>query len=85
MVTVKVLKRRDAASVAVAIVVGLIVYSFLSAVTNQLASNISGRVPQVTGDWQTLYLYPLVLAALQLIALEILLWLYAWSGSMMKK
>lgn len=82
MVVVSMLKRKDAASVVVAVVVGLIIFSFLSSVTDPLASSISSR--DTAGDWQNQYLYPTVLAALELIALEILGWIYIWANSAAK-
>ncbi len=76
MVIITLLKRRDGASVVVAVVVGLILASLLSSVAEPLASEISLRNPETTGDAGTLYLYPVVFAALQLLALEVLSWLY---------
>lgn len=86
MVLVKVLKRRDASSAVVAIAVGLITFSFVSAVTEELASKISSRNPSpVGGDWHSQYLYPLVLAILELLVLEVLGWIYVWTAGSMKK
>jgi len=43
MVTVKVLKRRDAASVVVAIVLGFIFWALLSSLSHDLANVLTGR------------------------------------------
>jgi hypothetical protein len=84
MVVVKILKRRDASSVVVAVVVAIIVSGMLVAVTAHLAGWISGLSegqysnPASSTGWQEQYLYPVVQAALQLLALEVLGWLYVW-------
>lgn len=81
--TIKVLKRRDASSVVVAIVIGWIVAQMLPALTAKLAGDVSGvsdgqyiayAVPGA--DWQAQYLYPVVHALLQLVLLEIVLWVW---------
>ena len=80
---VKVLKRKDAASVVLAVTIGMILLQLVTTVTPELAGKISGleegqyvnySFPGAT--WQSAYLFPVVSAALQLIALEILVWLY---------
>ena len=92
MVVVKVLKRKDAASVIVAVVVALIVLQLLGTVTPHWAGWISGldkgqyassTVPG-TG-WKGEYLYPSVLAAVQLLALEVLGWIYIWASAVFKQ
>lgn len=89
---VKVLKRKDAASVVVAIVVGMAVYQLVSTITAKLAGQVSGledgqyvsySYPGAT--WQGTYLFPVVSAAFQLIALEIAIWLYVFAHNMMPK
>ncbi|HSW37643.1 MAG TPA: hypothetical protein VLG37_04730 [Candidatus Saccharimonadales bacterium] len=88
MTIVKVLKRRDAASVIVAVVVALILVQLLSATTGELANKISGlkqnRYPGM--DWKTTYLLPVVSAVLQLVVLELVAWVYgALHAGMTKK
>lgn len=85
MVLVKVLKRKDASSVVVAVAVGLIIFSFLSTVTGPLAAEISSINPQQVGEWRNQYLLPFVAAVLQLIFLEVLGWIYVWAAGSMKK
>ena len=82
MVLIKILKRRDAASVIVAILVAMIVAQPLSMMTQRLASKISyvnngpyGYAGPGNG-WKNEYLFPLVWALVQLIVLEILAWIY---------
>ncbi|MBX4197609.1 hypothetical protein KW801_03595 [Candidatus Saccharibacteria bacterium] len=85
MILVKVLKRKDASSVVVAVAVGLVIFTFVSSITERLASRLSSRNPQPVVDWHSQYLYPLVLAVLELLVLEILGWLYVWAVVGMKK
>lgn len=86
---VRVLKRKDAASVIVAVVLAMIVLQFLSQVTVELANTISGlgegeSYASSGGDWKVTYLLPTVSAALQVIALELLIWVYAFLAGMFK-
>ena len=75
--TIKVLKRKDASSVVAAVVVGLVLYSLVSAVAEPIAKQLDMTSATTTiGDWQVLYLHPVLVAALSLILLEIVLWLY---------
>jgi uncharacterized membrane protein len=82
MVLIKILKRRDAASIIVAILVAMIVSQPLSLTTSRLAGKISGvhngfggyAVPG--GGWKSEYLFPIVWALVQLLVLEILVWIY---------
>lgn len=86
MVLVRMLKRKDAASVVVAVVVGFIIYAFLSTIAEPLADKLVSRNPSlVSGDWQTQYLFPAVLAAIELVALEVLSRIYIWAGSLSGK
>jgi hypothetical protein len=82
---VKVLKRKDAASVIVAVVVAMVLVPLLSSLVGELSRIVSGlNEGQVFGyaqttpgtGWQGEYLFPVVFAALQLIALEVLIRLY---------
>lgn len=90
--TIKVLKRRDASSVVVAIVIGWIIAQMLPALTAELAGTISGATDgqyvlytAPGADWQTQYLYPVVQALLQLVLLEIVLWLYTAIMAVVRK
>lgn len=82
MVLVKILKRRDASSVLIAILLAIIVQPVLGALAH-LAAIISGlnnnQYPSAafpnTGR-KGEYLYPVVLAVLQIILLEVLAWIY---------
>jgi hypothetical protein len=87
MVLVKILKRRDASSVLVAIVLAMIITQPLTSMTGKLASKISGLggnngygYGPGTG-WKSEYLFPIVWAAVQIIVLEILAWVYVWASS----
>ncbi|MEX1059203.1 MAG: hypothetical protein WEC17_02115 [Candidatus Saccharimonadales bacterium] len=83
--TIKVLKRKDASSVVVAVVVGLIIAQLLPALMGRLASVLSGVDVGPAGDWQEQYLVPVVNAALQLLLLEVLLWVWTALVASMKK
>lgn len=76
---IKVLKRKDAASVILAVVIGLVVLQLVSGLTAKMAGQISGlndgQYARAEG-WHGDYLLPVVSAALQLVALEVLVWLY---------
>jgi hypothetical protein len=78
MVTLRILKRKDAASVVVAVVLGFVVYAFLSSVAEPLARELSGNSVTATGDWHDQYLYPTVLALLEIVFLEVFAWAYVW-------
>lgn len=85
MILVKILKRKDAASVVVAVVVGLIVLSLVSSISGPLANEIIEQSTSPTGDFSDVYLFPLVLAAVQLLVFEILARIYTLvAGSMSK-
>ncbi len=76
MVLVKILKRKDASSVIVAVAIALIINQLLSWVTGDLAVRISGISEggfsySTGGNWRNMYVQPIVAALLQLIALEI--------------
>jgi hypothetical protein len=92
MVLVRVLKRKDAASVVVAIVIAMILAQLISSVTGRWAGMLSGLDDgQYFGSappgssWQGEYLYPVLWAALQLLVLEILGWIYVLARSMVKR
>jgi hypothetical protein len=86
MYLVKVLKRGDAASLIVAILVALVVTQPLGEVTTRLAAKITnlnngqyfGYAAPGSG-WKGEYLYPVVWAVLQLLVLELLIRLYVFA------
>lgn len=83
MVLVKMLKRHDASSVMVAILLALIISQPLASSTGRLASFISGLSGNNLGfggggGWKNEYLFPIVWAIVQIIVLEILAWIYIW-------
>ena len=78
MLLVKTLKRKDAFSVVVAIIIAMIVAQPLTIMTAKPASILSGESNQAYGpggSWQLQYLNPIVWALLQLVVLEVLCWL----------
>jgi hypothetical protein len=83
--TIKVLKRKDASSVVVAVVIGLILAKLLPALTERLAGVLSGAEVGVGAGWQVQYLQPVFSAILQLLLLEVLLWAWASFVASMKK
>lgn len=83
--TIKVLKRKDASSVVVAVVIALILYQVLPAMTERLAAVLSGVNVTVGAGWQDQYLQPAVSAVLQLLLLEVLLWVWTALAASMKK
>jgi hypothetical protein len=85
MVTLRILKRKDAASVVVAVVLGFVVYGFLSGIAEPWASDLSSRTTAVASDWHDQYLYPVLLAVLEVLVLEVLSWLYVWSVASAKQ
>jgi len=92
MVLVKTLKRKDASSVLVAVLIALILWQPLMEVTAKPAAKIIGlgnnqylSYTPPGGDWKAQYLYPVVSVILQLIVLEILGWICIWAAGMMKK
>lgn len=73
--TEKVLGRKDGASLVVGVVLALAVLQFLSMVTLPLASKImSNNMPAPEGSFDQLYISPLVALILQVVALELLIW-----------
>ncbi len=70
MVVVRILQRRDAASLVVAIAAGLVVGQFVSSITNHLSDVLSGV--DSNASFKTAYWQPIVTFVLQLVVLEIL-------------
>ena len=91
MIIVKVLKRKDAASIAVAVVLAGIITQLLPSLTSHLAGLLLGlregtyiSYASPGSDFKTQYLYPVVLAVLEILLLEILIWLYVLLGGVFK-
>jgi H+/gluconate symporter-like permease len=87
MVLTKILKRRDGASVVVAIVLALIVSTMLTSMVNDLSQRLINNNRYNAGtDWfKDNYITPVVAALLAILILEILCWLYVWTVGSMKK
>lgn len=84
MVIVKVLKRKDATSVVLAVVVALIVAGFISSPSLDLSTKIVSGQGGLFDNWKNVYLQPAVYAALQLITLELLGRVYVWVSEQIK-
>lgn len=88
MYVVKVLKRKDASSLVVGVVVAMFVLQFVTQVTLELSSRLAlwqwskttegGASFYPSGGWRTTYLQPLVALLVQLVALEVLVRVYIW-------
>ncbi len=84
MVVVKVLKRKDASSLIVGVVVAMFVVQFVAQVTQELAGRVAlwqwGSMAPAYGapggGYKVTYVQPLVGLILELLALEILCWIY---------
>jgi hypothetical protein len=83
MVTVRILKRKDAASVAVAVAIGWILVQFVQIISSNWATRIAnmGRQSGMYGigagpgsSWRDEYLAPVLTLILGLIVLEVVLW-----------
>lgn len=73
MYIVKVLKRKDAASVIVAVVLALILSGITTILTGDLATYLSGIEHSGNVLWRENVVRPLIAAVLQVILLEALL------------
>ncbi len=88
MVLVQILKRKDASSIVVAVVVAMIISQVLGVMSNLagwLSGLHNGQYPGYSfpgSGWKGEYLYPFVLAILQLLLLEVLVRVYIWAASM---
>jgi hypothetical protein len=92
MVLIKILKRKDASSVMLAVLVALIIWQPLAQETAKPAAKILGlnnnqylSYAPPGGDWKSMYLYPVVSVILQLIVLEVLGWLWVLTAGLSKK
>jgi hypothetical protein len=86
MVLIKILKRKDASSVIIAIIVAMVLMGFLQTITNRWAIKIAhvNYGPQVF-HWKEDYLMPVIWLLLQLLVLEVLCWLWIWGVAAFKK
>ena len=89
MVLVKILKRKDASSVVVAVVLAFIVSQLATSLTAELAARLSGvgdsQLFGAGGGWQVVYLQPVIWALLQILVLEVLAWIVVFVTSAAKK
>lgn len=67
---IKILKRKDAASVVVAVVLAVILANALPVVTSDLATYLAGIETAQATEWRENVVRPLISAALQVIVLE---------------
>ncbi len=92
MVLIKILKRKDAASVLVAVLLAMIISQPLSMMSGKPASIISGLGNNPGyyfygpgGEWKSQYLFPIVWVLVQILILEILAWVCIFAGILAKK
>ena len=78
MYIVKVLKRRDAASVIVAVVLAMVIVNVLPLLTSELAGTLANAEEVYSygsgysgGGWRTAYLAPIISLFLQVVLIEI--------------
>ncbi len=67
---IKILKRRDASSVVVAVVLAIILAGVLPVVTSDLATYLAGIETAQATEWRGNVVRPLISAALQIIVFE---------------
>lgn len=72
MYIVRILKRKDAASVVVAIVLAIVLSGIVSVLTGDLATYLSG-IEKTATEWRSDVARPLIHAGLQLVLLEAVL------------
>lgn len=87
MLLVKIMKRKDAASVLVAIVLAMIIVQPITSCTIRIAGWITstgGQSYGPTGDWKVEYLNPIVWALVQILVFEALAWAYVYVARMAK-
>jgi hypothetical protein len=89
MVLIKILKRRDAASLVIAIIIAMAVGQALATASFWPASVIVGTNQEGFGaggpGWEGNYLQPFIQVALQIIALEIIVRLYVAVAAFVRK
>ncbi len=72
MYIIRILKRKDAASVVVAIVLAIVLSGIVSVLTGDLATYLSG-IEKTATEWRSDVVRPLIHAGLQLVLLEAVL------------
>lgn len=86
MFSFKILKRKDASSVILAIVMGSVVLQFLESITNKWAIKIAHvNYGPIAYHWKEDLLLPAVWLVLELVALEVLCWLWVGGAAMLRK
>lgn len=92
MVLIKILKRKDASSVLVAVLMALIVWQPLMQETARPAAKLLGlnnnqylSYAPPGGDWKSQYLFPVVWVIVQLLVLEVLGWIVALANRPLKR
>ena len=79
MYITKILKRKDAASITVAVVLGLAFMNFLSGISVGLANYVTGlSADRMSSDFNEQYLFPLALLLFEVLFLELSLRLIVW-------
>ena len=73
MVTIQVLKRKDASSLIVSIALAMIGFAVIGSITKHLSYVLSGMNDVYDASFKSDYILPLVAFALQVIALEVFL------------
>ncbi len=87
MVIIKLLKRKDASSVMVAVIGAMVIVQFLSTILLPAAAWISGVNHQIfqTNGYQQQYILPLVTFILEFLGLEILIRGYVAVNQLLNK
>lgn len=91
MYIIKVMKRKDAASVLVAIVLAMILSTALNQLTAKWAIELSGlgygrhSYTLARAGWQSTYLYPIMSVILQVVVLEVVIYAYTALCDALKK
>ena len=86
MFLVKILKRKDASSVIVAILLAMVIQQPLFMLTSKPAniiSGVKGNSPYFYGpggNWHSQYLYPIVWVIVEIVVLEVMAWIIVLGG-----
>jgi hypothetical protein len=71
MYIVKVLKRKDAASVVIAIILAMIIGGSLQSAGYDLAARLTNENQYIQDVWKMMYLVPVLSAVIQLLLVEL--------------
>lgn len=92
MVLVRVLKRKDASSVVIAVIMAMVLLQVVQTIPAKWAGWLSGlndgqyvSYTSGTTGWKGQYLYPIIYAVLELLVLEVLGWVYIWGTQAVKR